>query len=596
MRKIPVLIAGGGPTGLTLGALLAKQGIEALVIEEDASTTQHPQAHAITGRTMEIFRSLGIDREVYARGLNMRKAGGIRYVTSLAGEELAHLSLKVGPKEMAGMLALSPSLMASTPQDLVEPLLLKALHRNDGRIEFDTTLAHFEQDEGGIVATLYSNGQEDQVQTQWLVACDGASSSIRKALQIPTHGREPLGHILGLYFHADLSRWSQARPAVLYWTIDAKYPAVFIALDGAQRWVLHVPWDPETETISDYSEERCIEIARHCIGADVSIDLRSIQPWVITSQIADRFREGHVLLAGDAAHRFPPSGGSGLNAGVQDAHNLAWKLAEQLRGHASADLLDSYEQERKPIAEVIAEISVANAIGKGEQLMHPPSPFNVIGPERGQQGERLAKGEVTLDEMSHEISESMTSEMTAEKMVKTSDLLYGFREGAIVVDSPKPGITQGELPSGRPGERAPHFGFLPAEASIGLKLIGRALGWVPWIRIWASATLTHSSLDLFGESFVLLTVPDQADRWREAAAAAVTRIEVIGVGRDVIDLHGDFRKLYRINDGAVLIRPDGYIMWSDADAVTDPEHTLAEIFERIPGFGPRDPEFYVDHP
>ena len=306
MRKIPILIAGGGPTGLTLGALLAQQGIEAMVVEKNVSTTQHPQAHAITGRTMEIFRSLGIDQEVYACGLNLRKAGGIRYVTSLAGDELAHLSLKVGPQDIAAMMSISPSLMASTPQDLVEPLLLKALRKSGGTIQFDTKLTHFEQDESGVVATLRSNGKEEQVRAQWLVACDGASSPIRKALQIPTHGREPLGHVLGLYFHADLSRWSRERPAVLYWTIDATYPAVFIALDGDQRWVLHIPWDPETETLSDYSEERCIAFARHCIGADVPIDMRSIRPWVITSQIADRFREGRVLVAGDAAHRFPP--------------------------------------------------------------------------------------------------------------------------------------------------------------------------------------------------------------------------------------------------------------------------------------------------
>ena len=161
--------------------------------------------------------------------------------------------------------------------------------------------------------------------------------------------------------------------------------------------------------------------------------------------------------------------------------------------------------------------------------------------------------EVTLDEMRQEIAASMTSEMTLEKMIKTSDFLYAFLEGAIVVDSPMPGITQGNWPTGRPGERAPHFGLLPDEAPIWMNLVCRTLGWVPWIRIWVGATLTRSSLDLFGESFVLLTVPDQAERWRKAAEGVTTRIQVLGVGRDVIDLHGDFRKLCRIKDGAVLV-------------------------------------------
>ena len=129
-----------------------------------------------------------------------------------------------------------------------------------------------------------------------------------------------------------------------------------------------------------------------------------------------------------------------------------------------------------------------------------------------------------------------------------------------------------------------------------MKLVCRTLGWVPWIRIWVGATFTHSSLDLFGDSFVLLTVPDQTERWRKAADNATTGIEVIGVGSDVVDLHGDFRKLCRIKDGAVLVRPDGYIMWSSPDAVADPERKLAEIFERIPGFVTRDPERYPNHP
>ena len=512
------------------------------------------------------------------------------YGTRLAGDELFNMQMKTGPKQigaLATMLALSPSMMASTPQDRVEPLLLEALRRGGGEIVFSTKLTRFEQDESGVIATLRSNGsadgKEEQGRAQWLVACDGSSSPIRKALRIPTHGREPLGHILGLYFHADLSRWSHERPAMLYWLIDAKHPAIFIAPDGAKRWVLHVPWNPETESFSDYTPERCIEIARYCIGADVPIDMRSILPWVITSQIADRFREGRVLVAGDAAHRFSPAGGSGLNAGVQDAHNLAWKLAEQIRGNASAALLDTYEQERKPIAEVIGEISVANAIGKGEQLMHPPAPFNVIGPERGQQGERLAKGEVTLDEMRKEIAASLKSEMTPAQMIKTSDFLYAFLEGAIAVDSPEPGITQGKLPTGRPGERAPHFGLLDPDAPTWSRLLCRTLGWVPWIKSFASTKLKRSSHDLFGESFVLLTVSGQAERWRKAADGVEPRVQVIGVGSDVVDLNGDFRKLCRIDEGAMLVRPDGYVMWSSRRAVPNPRQALDEIFQQVLG-------------
>ena len=554
--NIPVLIAGGGPTGLTLGTLLARFGVGSLVVESNPSTCTHPQAHSISGRTMEIFRSLGIERAVQERGLDLSKNNGIRLVTSLAGIELANLQMPLTPEFIDAMRTLSPCPRASTPQDLVEPLLLEQLLEHRGQIRFNTQLTGFYQDNEGVTATVLSNGEEARIRAQWLIGCDGAASPVRKRLGIATNGPDTLGHILGIYFHADLSRWTRERPAMLYWTIDAQYPGVFIALDGSKRWSLHVPWDPATESLEDYTDERCSEIARHCIGADVAIDMRSVLPWAVNAQIAQRYRDGRVILAGDAAHRFPPSGGSGLNAGVQDAHNLAFKLAAVVAGKAGEALLDTYEQERRAIAHIDADISVRNAIGKDSLALHPPAPYNVIGPGRGEVGERLASGEVTVDEVRADIAAVMEPQMKPEQLNVGSDLMYAYPEGALVPDATARTQTSGVVPSGRAGERAPHVVLLRDGESI-------------------------SSLDLFGERFVLLTVAEQTDVWRQAAEHAVVEVEVFGVGSDLADLNNLFPELYGVDDGAVLIRPDGYIAWRRMRATSDAVSTLSGVLEQV---------------
>ena len=197
----------------------------------------------------------------------------------------------------------------------------------------------------------------------WVVGCDGAASTTRRLAGIPMEGPEALAHVVGIYFHADLESLAVERPAVLYWTIDEEVPGTFIALDGSQRWVFHAAWDTERSSIESYSEERCREILRRAIGLDVKTEIRSVRPWTMTAQVAARYREGRVLVAGDAAHRFPPTGGFGMNTGVQDAHNLAWKLAAVLGGQAGPQLLDSYESERRPVGQGNCDWSARNAMG-----------------------------------------------------------------------------------------------------------------------------------------------------------------------------------------------------------------------------------------
>ena len=563
---VPVLIVGGGPTGLTLGALLARAGIEFLLVEKNPGTCTHPQAHAISGRTMEIFRSLDIHEEVYRRGLDMLRFGGLRIVTSLAGSELARIAPRLDPEQIAAMMSFSPCPGTSTPQDLIEPLLAGILAGGPGQLRFNTELVEFRQDADGVAATLASEGRRQSVRARWMVACDGASSGIREELGIATEGPPPLGQIIGIYFHADLMRWTRDRPAMLYWTIDSELPATFIALDGRERWSLHVSWDPETESLADYTQERCIDIARHCIGADVEIDLRSVRPWTMSARIAATFRSGRVLLAGDAAHRFPPTGGSGLNAGVGDANNLAWKLAHVVRGLAGPALLDTFESERKPLAYALADVAIRNATGEGSVGLHPPAPFNVIGPGRGLQGQRLAAGEVTVEALSAEIAAAMEPQLQVPDAVMHLDSTFAYDTGALVPDG-RDARTGGDAGNSggngvRAGARAPHVELIRPHASTG-------------------KAGPISSLDLYRDRFTLVTPAEHADAWREAAGSVPVPIDVYGIGSDLLDPQDRFPESCGIDDGAVLVRPDGHIAWRSRRAVADTATALGDVLAQV---------------
>ena len=295
------------PPGLTLGALLARAGIEFLLVEKNPGTCTHPHAHAISGRTMEIFRSLDIHEEVYRRGLDMLRFGGLRIVTSLAGSELARIAPRLDPEQIAAMMSFSPCPGTSTPQDLIEPLLAGILAGGPGQLRFNNGTRRVSAGRRRRCRNPWhprDAGNRSAPVGWWPATAPRAASARNWAL--PRRARPRSDRSSGIYFHADLMRWTRDRPAMLYWTIDSELPATFIALDGRERWSLHVSWDPETESLATTTQERCIDIARHCIGADVEIDLRSVRPWTMSARIAATFRSGRVLLAGDAAHPLSP--------------------------------------------------------------------------------------------------------------------------------------------------------------------------------------------------------------------------------------------------------------------------------------------------
>lgn len=542
---VPVLIVGGGPTGLTLSVLLSRFGVDSLLVERAATTSDHPQAHVVNVRSMEILRLLGLDTAVYREALDP-SATYVRWVESLGGREFASLDLAPQGDALVAMASLSPAMPVSCAQDRIEPLLAATAAKGPGRVAFATELVDFDAGASGVVARIASAGATRDVTADWLVGCDGAASTARRRTGIEMEGPGALGHVVGIYFHADLGGRFAERPAILYWTIDEQ-PGVLIAVNGADRWVLHAGWDKERTDLAEFTVERCREIVRRAVGMDADIDVRSVKPWTMTAEVAQTYRSGRALLAGDAAHRFPPTGGFGMNTGIQDAHNLAWKLAAVLDGHAGEGLIDTYECERRPVGAANRDFSVANAMGLGE----------LMGPAAADLARRLSDGDVTFEGLAADVQRVADRERAH---FDATGLALGFTYdgGAVVGDDSAPPRNDDPVrhyvPNARPGARAPH---------VAIDIDGAPA----------------STEDLFDGRWTLVTTAACEASWNAAASQAPVPVAVVAV--EHYDAGEKWAALYEIDRGAVLVRPDGHVAWRTAVAPDDPAATLATVLGKI---------------
>ena len=511
-----MLIVGGGPVGLAASVLLSDLGVDSLVVERSSATSDHPKAHVVNTRTMEIFRSLGVADAVREASIGSTMLGYVRWVRSLAGEELAHLT------RGGGTLPPSPERSTSCAQDRVEQVLLAATAHRRGLVRFGTEAISVDPDDDGVTVT-FADGRRQRA--RYVIAADGATSGVRAQLGVTMDGLPELATMVGTYFHADLSRWTDERPALLYWVLNSAAPGTFIALDGVERWMFHRSLPPDAPDV-EADKAAAGSLVRVAIGdPDVEVDVRSVRPWRMTAQIADRYRVGRVFLAGDAAHRFPPTGGLGLNTGVQDAHNLAWKLARVLSGASPEALLDTYEQERRPVAQQNCDFSVDNARA-GSTIVGPGVADTIAALESGGTAASEARARLRAD------VEANRAHFGGIGM----DLGFTYQAGALVTDSaPMPPPDPATYtPAGHPGARAPHL------------LIDAGSGPI-------------STLDRFGRDFVLL-VAGPTGPWGAQPTIEIPPGEPYGLEPG----------------GAALVRPDGHIAWRCITPPADPAQAIVD--------------------
>ncbi len=520
-----VLIVGGGITGLSCALFLRHHGVRCVLVERHASTSVHPRAWGWYPRTLELFRSVGVEEEVLRAAAGYAEHRRQATVESLVGRELKAAMLP----EPGDLSALTPSRQISLGQDRMEPIVREAAARAGAVLRYGTEMTSFERPEGPdgpVVATVKDRdtGEERRVRARRLVAADGGRSPVRETLGIRRVGRGTLQHQVSILFRADLRGPLDGRRfSICQIENDELSGAVLGHDDTLRRGTLIIQYRPEQgETPEDFTTERSVRLVRSAIGdPDAEVEIIGVLPWELAALSAERFRDGSVFLIGDAAHVIPPIGGYGANTGVHDAHNLAWKLAAVLRGEAGEGLLETYDAERRPVAEAtIAQAQLRLLVRSG----------------RADEEQRRATADVLAVMLGH--SYPSAAEPGSELPV--------FREPA-------------EL-TGEPGTRAPH---------------------VP-VRI-GDAEAPASVLDVYGSSLVLLHA---APVWRgageEAARRTGVRLRTAGFGTELHDLSEQgWQARYGVTaEGAVLVRPDGFVAWRSAGVPRDGAAALEEALRR----------------
>ncbi|MFI0424370.1 FAD-dependent monooxygenase [Spongiactinospora sp. 9N601] len=527
-EETQVLIAGGAVVGLSAALFLAWHGVPAMLVERKPSTLRHPRARMINPRTVEVYRSLGMERSILAaRSLSadLSTKTMIRAKT-LDDHEAQSLPMRT---EAPGLTAATPCTWCSIDQNRLEEIVADHAAKFGADVRYSTELVAFEQDGQGVTATLRDadTGEERRVRARYLIAADGIRSSIRGRLGIGVTGPGVLQNIVSLVFKADLSGPLRGRDLGLGYFERPRSGTRMMPLDGS-RWVFITPYDPATTSADDLDDEWCTEAVRAAVGVpDLRVDDIEVQiertgakvlGYEIGAQLADRYRSGRVFLAGDAAHAMPPTGALGAATGVQDAHNLAWKLAAVLSGKAGPGLLDTYEQERHAVARHTIDYAmntmrerISTAEGDGKAVSYPAI---ILG--------------------------------------------YRYRSAAVLPeggDADGPPALEPEL-LGEPGTRAPHLPLIRDGVRI-------------------------STLDLFGAGPVLLTDAEGGEAWRRAAGPASVEVRVIG-GGELTDPEGRWRQAYGVGPGgAVLVRPDGFVAWRTSALPADPAVDLRQVLARI---------------
>ena len=505
-EEVPVLIVGGSLVGLTTAMLLGHHGVPSLSVERHTGTAIHPRAGHFQLRTMELLRQLGLEQRVRAKSLETYSAtGGIIAVESLAGRELATYVKELNE----GVEGFSPTVRVFINQDALEPLLRERALELGATVRNRTEAVAVDQDADGVTTTLrdLDSGDEHQVRARYVVAADGNRSPMRGRLGIAMRGYGTLSRSITIYFRADCADLLRDRNQGVLYVHNRKLRG-FFRLDrtgGTGFLVINtvgedVTQDSAVDVQAGLTQERAMQFLRTAIGTDLTMEIVDIDPWQAEANCAERLQAGRVFLAGDAAHVVPPNGGFGGKAGVQDALNLAWKLAAVVKGDAGPALLDTYEAERLPLCELTVRQAYTRYATR-------------VVPERG-----------TDD---------------AEPPVPDINLEIGLvmRSPAVLAEDGDDGVLHLPPPAldGRPGTRAPHV-WLGEDRST-LDLFGS--GFVvlrpaaPGVDDWAPPGATSHVVDAapFADAYGLaaggatLVRPDGVVAWRARSAAGRDDIE-----------------------------------------------------------------------
>ncbi|MFF1445832.1 FAD-dependent oxidoreductase [Streptomyces sp. NPDC058295] len=539
--RVPVLIVGGSLVGLATSLFLGRLGVPHVLVERHAGTSIHPRGRGNNVRTMELFRVAGVEQAIQEAAATLADNHGILQAPTLVGDAGEWLFRDIDPG--GGLARFSPSSWCLCSQNDLEPVLLDHAKRHGGDLRFSTELMSFDSDPTGVTAVVKSRetGEHTTIRADYLVAADGPRSPVREQLGIGQSGPGDLFHNVSLTFRSRrLADVVGDRRFIVCYLTSPDADGALLPVDNRENWVFHAPWHPEHgETLEEFTDERCVEHIRRAVGvADLDVEITGKAPWHAAQRVARSYRSGRVFLAGDSAHEMSPTGAFGSNTGIQDAHNLAWKLAAVVDGWAGEALLDTYDAERRPVAEATS----ARAAARSAEHSHPgfaaPPAAGGGGPQRG---------------------------------ILNVALGYRYPQGAVVGADPAVPVVPESLDlTGGPGSRAPHL----------------------WVR---RGDERISTLDLYERTLVLLSDAAEPSGWHEAATRLAEELVLplrsyrVGTGADAdlvpegdadwAERHGTAR------GGAVLVRPDGFVVWRSPGPDVDAGATLRQVLKTGLGLG-----------
>ncbi|MSQ68723.1 MAG: 2,4-dichlorophenol 6-monooxygenase [Gammaproteobacteria bacterium] len=577
--KTPVLIIGTGPAGAATAALLSSYGVENIVVNRHRWLANTPRAHITNQRTMEVLRDLGreVEAEAYLHATPQELMGNNVFCTSLAGEEIGRLQTwGTQPLSKAEHLLSSPTFMNDLPQTLMEPLLFKTACARGTHARLYTEYLSHQQDADGVTTTLLDrlSGQSYLVRSQYLIGADGGNSKVAEHANLPFSGSMGLGGSINILFKADLTKYVAHRPSVLYWVLQPGSNVGGIGMGLVRmirpwnEWLIVWGYDinqPAPVVDTDFA----LRVVRGLVGdATLAVEIQSVSTWTVNNLYATQLATGRVFCMGDATHRHPPSNGLGSNTSIQDAFNLAWKLAFVLKGQAGRELLASYNAERAPVAQQIVtranrSIEEFGPIFKALGLLASVDPVTMQRnmdarcadtPEAAQQRAEICRA-IALK----------AYEFDAHGV----EMNQRYRSTAVLPDgSPEPVFARDpELHyqwTTWPGARLPHVWLHAAD--------GRKV----------------STLDLAGKGCFTLFTGIGGAAWATAAALIAAEfalplvVHLIGPRHEWQDFTGDWARVREIDDdGAILVRPDHHVAWRAQARSDDALAQLRAVFTQL---------------
>jgi len=586
--ETPVLIIGGGAAGLSASINLSQLGVDHLLVSSLPYTSKLPKAHVLNQRTMEIFTEMGFADRVYEQSTpadNMKATGwyaGVAGDHPRTGARLGHLEVWGGGYTDPDYIAASPCRTCNLPQLRLEPIMLdhaRKVHPNgaDG-VRFNHEVTTVSQDASGVTVEVLNKDTDETytVKAQYAIAAD-RGRTVGPQLGVGYTGETDLMMMVSVHFAADLSQYLQDDDVLIRWLVNPEHggswsSGVLVAMGPndwgpkSEEWIIHL--DYATHDPDALQDDKVIQRLANVLGLTTAdLEVFKVSPWIMEGVVAEKFRVGNVFIAGDAAHRHPPTGGLGLNSAVHDTYNLSWKLAMVLKGKAGDELLDTYEQERQPVDQDNVDTAVASAMNHFsiDQALN-------LSPDKTAE-ENWAELEPIFDDdhpeaadKRHALNKAVASQ-TMEFRHHNIEFGYTYDSAAIVSDgteyTPLSKIRIYE-PSTRPGHPLPHAYVERSNERIAL-----------------------SSLVSTGKFLVL--APDDGQAWVDAAnelaeqydlpivAATVGEIET-----DYVDVRYSWMKYREIGpDGVLVVRPDRYIAYRSKTAVANPKATLEDVFRTV---------------